>query len=84
MPHEVEKRLCNFDPVMLVRRALHGLVVHVIGKDAGFVSVGEDLGDDFLCELGMSLDGDVPARAVHGLDWAYVIATQRDGTLGVF
>lgn len=61
MPHKVYKGLANGDAVVFQRGPLDAAVVDIVGEDASSVSPLEDLGDDVLCELWVTLDGDVLA-----------------------
>lgn len=75
MPHEVEESLCNCNAVVLIGQAAAAVLIYIIRKYASFMSVGDDLINDFSGELWVALDGNVPTRAIHCLDGAYLVAT---------
>lgn len=74
MPHEVEESPCNCNAVVLIGQATAAVLIYIIRKDASFMSVGDDLVNDFCSELWVALNGNVPTRAVHCLDGAYLVA----------
>lgn len=84
MPHEVEESFCNCYAVVLIGQATAAVRIYIVRKDASFMSVGDDLINDFCGELWVALNGNVPTRAIHCLDGAYLVAAQRNGILGEF
>lgn len=65
-------------------RPLHGVGVQLVAKDPDRVSVEENLGDDLVCELGVTLHADVSAGRVEGLDLADGVGAEGDRVGGEF
>lgn len=50
--------------------SLHATLIYLIAKDADSMTVEENLGYDFFCKLGVSLDSHILVWKVHALNSA--------------
>lgn len=79
---KLEEASSNDEAIVLVGNPRHAIVVKLVRKDADGVAVKENLGDNVFCEFGVSLNGNVLARRVHGLYRAVIVAAERYGVGG--
>src|SRR6478735_11188661 len=75
---ELEESLSNSNTIMRKWRAFHSFVIHFIREDANRMTIEENLGNNLVGELGVSLNCEISSRRVEALHFADLIRTERD------
>src|SRR5690349_2512025 len=74
--NEFQKCFCDSNTIVGNRRSFYAISVDLIAKDADLMTVKQDFGYNFVCELGVALDRNILLRQVHSLHGADVVRSE--------